>query len=68
MFVFSCNQLAKLLVPLSPQCSSHSVVLDIGSGDGHVTDKIRAVLNVPTIHVTETCGTMTKVLKKKGYW
>ena len=66
MFVFSRDHLTKLLSS-SSSATSHSVVLDIGSGDGHVTDKIKDVLNVPTVHVTETCRTMAKVLKKRGY-
>ena len=68
MFVFSRDHLTKLLLSsATSQTLSHSVVLDIGSGDGHVTDKIKDVLRVPTVHVTETCRTMAKVLRKKGY-
>ena len=65
MFVFSHEHLTKLLS--SSSASSHSVVLDVGSGDGHVTDKIKDVLNVSVVNVTETCRVMQRVLKKRGY-
>lgn len=65
MFVFSHDHLTKLLS--SSSASSHSVVLDIGSGDGHVTDKIKDVLKVSGVCVTEKSRVMQRVLKKRGY-
>lgn len=65
MFVFSRQHLHRLL-PFSPPSPHVTVVLDIGSGDGHVTDKLRGVLG-STINVTETSGVMRRVLKRRGY-
>jgi hypothetical protein len=65
MFVFS---VAHLSVLLPPSLSPPSLVLDVGSGDGHVTDKLRAHLGPGTVlHVTETSAIMRRVLQKKGY-
>ena len=65
MFVFSRQHLHRLL-PFSLPSPHITVVLDIGSGDGHVTDKLRGVLG-STINVTETSGVMRRVLKRRGY-
>lgn len=65
MFVFSQQHLRRLL-PFSLPSPNVTVVLDIGSGDGHVTDKLRGVLE-NTIHVTETSSVMQRVLKRRGY-
>ena len=62
MFVFSSKHLSLLLPSVSP-----TLVLDIGSGDGQVTDKMREVLEVKSIHVTEMSGVMQRTLRKKGY-
>ena len=65
MFVFS---VAHLSVLLPPSLSPPSLVLDVGSGDGHVTDKLRAHLGPGTVlHVTEASAIMRRVLQKKGY-
>ena len=65
MFVFSTEHLRSLLPPLTPPTS---LMLDVGSGDGHVTDKLKEYLGAQvTIHVTETSSVMRRVLKKKGY-
>lgn len=62
MFVFSSKHLSLLLPSVSP-----TLVLDIGSGDGHVTDKIREALGVKSVHVTEISTVMQRTLRKKGY-
>ena len=65
MFVFSTGHLASLLPPSLPPAS---LALDIGSGDGHVTDKLREYLGPrATVHVTEASSVMRRVLKRKGY-
>lgn len=70
MFVFSQDQLKKLLSSVPPSMSTHSLVdvLDIGSGDGHVTEKLKIYLDVPVVHVTETSTVMQRVLRQKGFW
>ena len=65
MFVFSTEHIRFLLPPSFPP---PSVVLDVGSGDGHVTDKLWTQLGSEvSVHVTETSSVMRKVLRKKGY-
>ena len=64
MFVFSRDHLLRLLPATSPD-SPRITVLDIGSGDGHVTDKLQSL--GATVHVTEMSSTMQRVLRKKGY-
>lgn len=64
MFVFSTEQLRSLFPPSFPP-PLH--VLDVGSGDGHVTDNLRRYLGANSIHVTETSSVMRRVLRKKGY-
>jgi SAM-dependent methyltransferase len=65
MFVFSMEHIRSLLPPSFPP---PSLVLDVGSGDGHVTDKLRTCLGPEvTIHVTEASSVMRRVLGKKGY-
>ena len=72
MFVFSKHQLRTLLssshltTPTTTTTSPLSI-LDIGSGDGHVTDKIREVLGTQTVDVTETCKVMQRILKQNNY-
>ena len=65
MFVFSQDQLNRLLS--SGPTLTQPLILDIGSGDGHVTDKIKELFGVPTIHVTETCRVMQRVLRRRKY-
>lgn len=67
MFVFSEVQLRLLLSSFLPQAPEHPLILDIGSGDGHVTNKIKGVFGVPSVSVTETCRVMQRVLRKRGY-
>ena len=66
MFIFSQQHLHHLLPSLPPPSSHSNLILDIGSGDGHVTDKLHGVFG-GTIHVTETSGVMQRILRKKGY-
>ena len=72
MFVFSRDQLKKLLSSSSsslatPTPETTPLILDIGSGDGHVTDKMREVFQVSTVYVTETSYVMQRVLKRRQY-
>ena len=68
MFVFSRDQLKSLLSSADVVVGADPIsVLDIGSGDGHVTDKIKEVLKTPTVHVTETSRVMQRVLKRRNY-
>lgn len=62
MFVLSGQQLCRL-IPLS--FPTPSLILDIGSGDGHVTDQLKTL--GATIQVTEASTIMQRVLQKKGY-
>ena len=62
MFIFSIEHLKKLLPSISP-----TLILDIGSGDGHVTDKLREAFDVKSIRVTEVSTVMQRILRKKGY-
>lgn len=64
MFIFSASHLSRLLPPFS---SPPSFVLDIGSGDGHVTDQLREALDTTTVRVTEMSRVMQRILRKKGY-
>ena len=65
MFVFSSEQLRSLIPSSFPP---PSLVLDVGSGDGHVTDKLQTGLGAgASVHVTETSSVMRRVLRKKGY-
>ena len=65
MFVFSQDQLRTLLPASLPNMQPS--ILDIGSGDGHVTDKIKKLFDAATIHVTETSRVMQRVLRQRGY-
>ena len=67
MFVFSEAQLRLLLSSFLPHAPEHPRVLDIGSGDGHVTDKIKGVFGMSSVDVAETCRVMQRVLRKRGY-
>lgn len=64
MFVFSREHLSKLLPPSASTCN---LVLDIGSGDGRVTDKLRGALQTRSVCVTETSKVMQRILRRKGY-
>ena len=66
MFVLSQRQLARL-VPRSILPQTPPLVLDIGSGDGHVTENLRQTFGSTTVHVTETSRVMQRVLRKKGF-
>ncbi len=63
MFVFSRQHLTRLLPSHSPP---PSLLLDIGSGDGHVTEKMSSLFGC-RVYVTETSKVMQRILKKKGY-
>ena len=65
MFVFSKEHLATLLPPSLP---TTSLALDVGSGDGHVTDKLREHLGTEVrVHVTEASAVMRRILQRKQY-
>ena len=65
MFVFSKAHLATLLPPSLP---APSLALDVGSGDGHVTDKLREHLGTEVrVHVTEASAVMRRILQRKQY-
>ena len=66
MFVLSQRQLSHL-IPRSLLPPTPPLLLDIGSGDGHVTDNLRQALGSSTIHVTETSQVMQRVLRRKGF-
>ena len=66
MFVLSQLQLARL-IPQSVLPQTPPLMLDIGSGDGHVTENLRQALGSTTVHVTETSRVMQRVLQKKGF-
>ena len=63
--MFSRAHLTALLptsLPPSP------LTLDIGSGDGHVTGKLKEHLGQgAVVHVTEASAVMRRVLQRKGY-
>ena len=44
----------------------HSTVLDIGAGDGTITDEMKEVF-CSSISVTEKSRTMRQTLRRKGY-
>ena len=69
MFVFSQEQLRRLLSSSSHlTAATHPLgILDIGSGDGHVTDRIKEVFQAQTVHVTETSQVMQRLLKRRNY-
>ena len=68
MIVFSRNQLGTLLSSSHLTATTDPVgILDIGSGDGHVTDKIKELFQAPTVHVTETSKVMQRLLKRRNY-
>ena len=67
MFVFSEEQLKRVLSSSKIIGNDSVRILDIGSGDGHVTDRIRAVFKDQTVHVTETSTVMKRVLKRRDY-
>jgi len=62
MFIFSTRHLSTLFQTVSPE-----LILDIGSGDGNVTDKIGKTFNAKNIRVTEISKVMQRTLRKKGY-
>jgi 16S rRNA A1518/A1519 N6-dimethyltransferase RsmA/KsgA/DIM1 with predicted DNA glycosylase/AP lyase activity len=68
MFVLSKRQLSRL-IPQSILSQTPPLLLDIGSGDGHVTDNLRQVLSCTSksVHVTEASVVMQRVLQKKGF-
>lgn len=66
MFVLSRCQLSRL-IPLSILPQTPPLLLDIGAGDGHVTDNFRQALGSTSVHVTETSKVMQRVLRRKGF-
>ena len=66
MFIFSREQLQSILPPCLSSAPS-PLLIDIGAGDGNVTDVIKSVLSPSVVCVTETSGVMKKVLARKGY-
>ena len=66
MFIFSPEQLKSILPPRLTSAPS-PLLIDIGAGDGNVTDVIKSVLSPSVVCVTETSGVMKKVLARKGY-
>ena len=66
MFVLSKRQLSRL-IPHSILPQTPPLLLDIGSGDGHVTDNLRQALGCTSVHVTEASVVMQRVLRKKGF-
>ncbi len=67
MFVFSQEQLKRLLSSTDNIGTDPVRILDIGSGDGNVTDKIRGLFRAQTVHVTETSKVMQRILKRRNY-
>lgn len=65
MFIFSREQLGTILPP-SPS-PSPPLLMDIGAGDGHVTDVIKSVLSPSVVCVTETSRVMKRVLTRRGF-
>ena len=53
--------------PHQPPPTTPRKVLDIGSGDGHVTDKVKSVMGASAVNVTETCRVMQRILRQRGY-
>ena len=66
MFVLSKQQLSRL-IPQSILPQTPPLLLDIGSGDGQVTDNLRQALGCTSVHVTEASAVMQRVLRKKGF-
>lgn len=62
-FVFSQSQFLQLLGETSDWHSE--VLLDLGAGDGSVTEVMAPLFDI--VHVTEISTVMQRVLKKKGY-
>lgn len=77
MFVLSLDQLIQLVPSLSPlkepvkngepsSCCTHELsLLDIGAGDGGITERVTPIFG--RIVVTETSAPMLKKLKRKGW-
>lgn len=65
MFIFSREQLQRIVPPLSSAPSP--LLIDIGAGDGNVTDVLKSVFSPSVVCVTETSGVMKRVLARKGY-
>ncbi len=66
MFVFSQQQL-EILMSFDGEGKHSGRILDIGSGDGHVTDKLKHLMKTSIVHVTEASTVMQRVLRQKGY-
>ena len=64
MFVFSRQHLSQLLPSSISACN---FILDIGSGDGHVSDVLRDALQARSMSVTEMSTVMQRILRRKGY-
>lgn len=73
MFMFSKNQLRLLFQDLvknnniSSDIIFFNSLLDIGAGDGLVTDKFKEIVNNNNIICIETASKLIKALEKKGY-
>jgi SAM-dependent methyltransferase len=65
-FVFSLNQLQKLLDKAGITQSQYTNMLDIGAGDGSVTNQMKA-MSTSRISVTEMSPTLQRTLRRKGY-
>lgn len=63
MFVFSTNQIRKLLNVT--YFASGSTLIDLGAGDGATTEKYTPLVN--HIYVTEKSGPMIRILAQKGF-
>jgi len=61
MFMLSTNQLSILF-----DGETFENMLDIGAGDGHVTNQFRSIIR-GNITCTESCEKLIKVLNKNGY-
>ena len=62
MHVLSLPQLRALL---GPGTGPDAVILDVGAGDGYVTDKLAALCR--EVHCTETSWPMARALRRRGY-
>ncbi|XP_062501872.1 protein-L-histidine N-pros-methyltransferase-like isoform X2 [Corticium candelabrum] len=65
-FLFSSSQLRMLMNAAGVTNMVHSTVLDIGAGDGTITDEMKEVF-CSSISVTEKSRTMRQTLRRKGY-
>lgn len=66
MFVYSKNQFTTLYDEVESMTSKEdSCLLDLGAGDGRVTEVMTAFFK--TTYVTEVSPVMRKILSKKGY-